>query len=54
MWEDILEEELHLALESMREAEQLETLGGCPRISVNGSLTPGLAWRSRAQMGRGS
>ena len=27
MWEDILEEELHLALESMREAEQLETLG---------------------------
>ncbi len=27
MWEDILEEELHLALESMREAERLETLG---------------------------
>jgi len=27
MWEDILEEELHLALESMREAERLETRG---------------------------
>ena len=28
-------------------------LGVCPRISVHGSLIPGLAWCSRAQMGRG-
>ena len=41
MWEDILEEELHLALESMREAERLETLvvlgrNNPPLYTVNG------------------
>ena len=29
-----------------------EALGACPRISARGSLTPELACRSRAQMGR--
>jgi NADPH:quinone reductase-like Zn-dependent oxidoreductase len=33
--------------------QSANALGGCPRISVHGSLTPGLAWCSRAQMGRG-
>ena len=30
----------------------IEVLGACPRISARGSLTPELACRSRAQMGR--
>jgi hypothetical protein len=32
-------------------ARVLDDLGGCPRISVSGFLNPGLACRSRAQVG---